>query len=94
MEIQTLMNGCLCYTARDNTELTLRHAFVVVPLSTYTHQPCIHKYCDFHYWWTEVAWYLKDQVNSNRVLKKLASHDLCYVKSWMTVDKPRTDEVD
>ena len=38
--------------------------------------------------------YLTDQVKSGLVLKKLATHVLCYVKSWMTVDEPRTDEVD
>ena len=77
MEIQTLMKGNLCYTTRDNAEVTLRHVFVVVPVSTYTHQPCIHKYCDSHHWWTAVAWYLTDQEKSDRVLKKLATHALC-----------------
>ena len=88
------MKGHLCYTTRDNSEVTLQHAVVVVPVSTYTHQPYIYKYCDLHYWWTAVEWYLKDQVKSNWVLKKLATHFLCYVKIWITVDKPRTAEVE
>ena len=62
--MQTLMKGHLCYTTSDNTEVTSRHAVVVIPVSTWTHQPCIHKYCDLRYWWTAVAWYLTDQVNS------------------------------
>ena len=37
---------------------------------------------------------LTDQVKSDQVLKKLANLALCSVKSQMTVDKPRTDEVD
>ena len=41
-----------------------------------------------------MAWYLRDQVNSDRVLKKLATHVLCYVNSWMTVDEPGTSELD
>ena len=41
-----------------------------------------------------MAWYLTDQVKSDRVLKKFATHALCYVKSWMIVEKPRTSEVD
>ena len=94
MEIQTLMKVHSCYITRDNAEVTLRHVVVVVPVSTLTHQPCIHKYCDFHHWWTMVVWYLTDQVKSDRVLKKLATHALCYVKSWMTVDEPRTAELD
>ena len=94
MEIQTLMKGHFCYKNRDNVEVTLWRAVVVVTVSTYTHQLCIHKYCDFHSWWTAVAWYLADQVNSNWVLKKLATHTLCYVKSWMTVDESRKAEVD
>ena len=61
MEIQTFMKGHSCYTTRDNAELILRHVVVVVPVSTWKHQPCIHKYCDFRYWWTAVAWYLTDQ---------------------------------
>ena len=84
----------LCYTTRNNSEVTLRHAAVVVPVSTETHQPCIHKYCDFHYWWTAVEWYLKDQVKSNQVLNNLATRAFYYVKIWMTVDEPRTSEVD
>ena len=83
-----------CCTSCDNAELTLRHAVVVVPVTTYTHQPCIHKYCDFHSWWTAMAWYLTDQVKSDQVLKKLATLAFCSVKSWMTVDKPRIAEVD
>ena len=34
MEIQTFMKGRSCYTTRDNSEVTSRHAFVVVPVST------------------------------------------------------------
>ena len=93
MEIQTLMKGHLCYITRDNAEVTLHNVVVVVPVSTYTHQPCIHKYCDFHYWWTAVAWHLTDQVKSDLVLKKLATNELCYVKIWITIDKNRTAEV-
>ena len=85
MEIQTFTKGHSCYTTRDNAEVTLKNVVVVVPVSTWTHQPCIHKYCDFHSWWTAVVWYLKDQVKSDRVLMKLATHALCYVESWMTV---------
>ena len=55
VEKQTLVKGHLCYTTRDNAEVTLRHAVVVVTVSTQTHQPCIHKYFDFHSWWTAVA---------------------------------------
>ena len=51
-------------------------------VSTWTHQQCIHKYYNFHYWWTAVAWYLTDQVKSEWILKKLASHALCYVKIY------------
>ena len=94
MEIQTLMKVHSCYTTHDNSEVTLQHAAVVEQVSTYKHQLCIHKYCDFHYWWTAVAWYLTDQVKSNKVLKKLETHALCYVKIWMTVDEPRTAELD
>ena len=94
VEIQTLMKVHVCYTTRDNAEVTLRHVVVVVPLSTQTHQPCIHKYCDFHYWWTAVAWYLMDQVKSYRVLKKLTTHALCYVKIWMNVDELSTADMD
>ena len=88
------MKGHLCYTTSDNAEVTLLHVVDVVMVSTYTHQPCIHKYCDFQYWWTAVAWYLMDQEKSDRVLKKLATHVLCYVKSWMTVGEPNTAELD
>ena len=91
MEIQTPTKGHSCYTTRYNAEVTLRHAFFVMPVSTKTHQPCIYKYCDLHYWWTAVAWYLKDQVKSNRVFKKLATNALCYVNIWMTIDKPHDD---
>ena len=94
MDIQTLIKGHSCYTTRDNDEVTLLHVVFVVPVPTYTHPPCIHKYCDFNSWWTAVAWYLTDQVKSERVLKKLATHELSYVKSWMTVDEPRTAELD
>ena len=41
-----------------------------------------------------MAWYLTDQVKSDQVLKKLATLELCSVKSWMTVDKPMTADVD
>ena len=74
------MMGHSCYTTRDNAELTYWYAVVVVPVSTQTHQPCIHKYCNFLYWWTTVAWYLTDQVNYEQVLKKFATHEFCYVK--------------
>ena len=33
MEIQTLMKSRLCYINCDNTEVTLHHAYVVVPVS-------------------------------------------------------------
>ena len=85
MEIQTLMKGYSFYTTRDNGELTVMHAVVVVLVSTYTYQPFIQKYCDFQSWWTEVAWYLTDQVKYDQLLKKLATLVICYVKSWMTV---------
>ena len=88
------MQGRLCYTASDNAEVALRHSVVVVPVSTKTHQTCIHKYCDFHYWWTAMEWYLMDQVKSDWVFKKLATHALCYVKSWMNVDEPMTSDLD
>ena len=88
------MKGHLCYTTRDNAELTLWRAVAVVPVSNQTHQPCIHKYCDYHYWWTKVAWYLTDQVKSDQVFKNLATHALCYVKSCMNVDELRTAEAD
>ena len=41
-----------------------------------------------------VAWYLMDQVKSDRLLYNIATRALCYVKSWMTVGEQRTDEVD
>ena len=85
------MKDCSCYTTRDNYEVTLRHAVVVVSESTYTHQPCIHIYSDFRYWWTVVAWYLMDQEKSDRLLKKLATRALCYVKRLMNINKPRKD---
>ena len=88
------MKGNLCYTTCDNSEVTLHHSVVIVPVSTYTHQLCIHKYCDLHYWWTAVAWYLTDRVKSDQLLKKLVTLVLCSVKSWMNVDKPSTAEVD
>ena len=94
MKIQSFMKGCSCYTNRDNAEVTLWHAVVIVPVSTSTHPPCIHKYCDFCSWWTAVAWYLTDQLKYDQVLKNLAALALCYVKSWMTVDETMTDEVD
>ena len=40
-----------------------------------------------------MAWYFMDQVKSDQVLKKLETHELCYVKSWMTVDEPRTADM-
>ena len=93
MEIQILMKGHPCYTTRDNAEVTLWHSVVVVTVSNYKHQPCIHKYWDLNYWWMAVAWYLKDQVKSNWVFKNLATRVLCYVKIWMTVDQPSTAEL-
>ena len=80
------MRGRLCYTTHDNAEVKLRNAVFVVPVSTYTHPPYMHKYCDLHYWWTAVAWYLTDQLNSDQVLKNLATLALCYVKILVTVD--------
>ena len=94
MEIQTLMKGHSCYTTHNNAEVTLWHAVVVVPVSTYTRPPCIHKYCNFRSWWTAVAWYLEDQLKSDQDLKKLVTMALCSVKIWMTVDDPRIAEVD
>ena len=94
MDIQTLMKGNSCYTTRDNSEVTLRNDVVIMPMSTYTDQPYIHKYCDLHYWWMAVAWYLTHQVKSDQVLKNLATLALCSVKIWMTVDETRTAEVD
>ena len=41
-----------------------------------------------------MAWYLTDQVKSEQVLKKLATHALCYVKICMTVEELRTTDVD
>ena len=89
-----IINGHSCYTTREYSEITLNNSVVIFLVSNYTHQPCIHKYCDFHYWWTAVAWYLTDQVKSDRLLKKLATHALCYVKSWITVDEPMIDELE
>ena len=87
------MKGHQCYTTRDNVEVTLWHAVTVVTVSTQTHPTYIHKYCDFCSYWKAVKWYLTDQAKSGQVLKKLATQALCSVKSWMTVDKPRTAEV-
>ena len=87
------MKDHLCYTTRDSDEVTLRHVTIVVTVSTYKHQPSIHKYCYFRYWWTAMAGYLKYQVKSDQVLKKLATHVLCYVKIWVNVDKPRKPDV-
>ena len=87
------MKGNLCYTTRDNAKVTLQRAVVFFLVSTYTHQPCIHKYFDFHAWWTVVAWYFKYQVKSEQLLKKLATLALFSVKSRMTVDEPRIAEV-
>ena len=86
VEIQTLMKGRPCYTNFDNSEVTLWSSVVVVPVSTQTHLPFIHRYCDFHYWWTVVAWYLTDQVKSDQVLKMLVTLALCSVKTWMTIE--------
>ena len=94
MEIKKIMKGCLCYKNRDNAEVKLWNAVVVVPVSTWTNPPCIHKYSDFCCWWKTVVWYLTDQMKSEQVLKKLVTLALCYVKSWMAVDEPRTEEVD
>ena len=93
MEIQTFMEGHPYYQTSDSTEVTLQHAAVFVPVSTYTHQPFIHKYCDFCYWWTSVACHLTDQVKSERILKKLETHMLCSLKICIAFDKPRTYEV-
>ena len=41
-----------------------------------------------------MARYLKDQVKFDRVLKKVATHVLCYVKSFMNVEEPRIAELD
>ena len=83
-----------CYTTLDSSEVTLRHDVVVVLVSTYTHQSYIHKYCNLYSCWTAVAWYLTDQVKSNQVLKNFATLELFSVKSWIAVNKPRTDDVD
>ena len=88
------MKGHSCYTTIDNAEVTLQYDVVLVTVSTQTHQPCIHKYCDFHSWWTAVAQYFTDQVKSDQVLKKLATLALCSMKIWITVDEPRTTGVD
>ena len=94
MEIQKLMKVHSCYTSRESYEVTLRHAVVLVTVSTLTHQPCVHIYCDFCFWWMALAWYLTDRVKSDQVLKNLATLVLCSVKIWINVDKPRTAEVD
>ena len=88
------MKDHLCHIPRDNANVTLWNAVVAVTVSTYTHQPCIHKYCDFHYWWTAMAWYLKDQVKSNWVLKKLETCAMCYLKIWITFDESMTAKLD
>ena len=41
-----------------------------------------------------MAWYLTDQVKSDRLLKNLAVHALCYMKSSMTPEEQRIAEVD
>ena len=87
------MKGHLCYTTRYNSGVTLRYDVVVFLVLTWTHEPCINKYCDFHYWWMAVAWYLTYQVKSNGVLKNIATHALCYVKICMTVEKECTYDV-
>ena len=79
--MHTLIKVHSCLTTRDNTEVTLQHTAAVVPVSTYTQQRCIHKYCDFHSWWTAV-----EQDKSDQLLKNLATHALCYMKIWMTFD--------
>ena len=89
-----MIKGRQCYTTCDNSEVTLWHTVVVVTVSTQTHPPCIHKYCDFCSWWTVVVWYLTNQLKSDQVLKKLVTMELCYVNIWMTVDEPRTANVE
>ena len=88
------MKDHFCYTTRDNAEVTLCNDVVIVPLSTQTHSLCITKYFDFRSWWMGVSWYLTYQLNSDQVLKKLVILAFFSVNSWMTVDKPRTVEVD
>ena len=41
-----------------------------------------------------MAWYLKYQLKSDQLLKKLVTLGLCYVKIWINVDEPRTAELD
>ena len=41
-----------------------------------------------------MAWYLTYEVDFDQVLKKLVTHVLCSVKIWLTVDEPRTADVD
>ena len=94
VEIQTLMNCHSCYKTCDNAKVTLQHAVDVVPVSVQTHEPCIHKYCDFQSCWTAVAGYLTNEVKSDQVLKNIATMQLCSVKIWINVDKPRKVEVD
>ena len=79
MEIQTFMKGRSCYTNRDNTEVKLWHDAVVVPVSTWIHSPYIHKYCDFHSWWTAVELYLIDQLKSDQVSKNLVTQSLTHL---------------
>ena len=40
-----------------------------------------------------MAWYLTDQLKYDQVLKKLVTMVLCYVKSWMTVEKLMTESI-
>ena len=94
MDIQISMKGHLCYTTHDNSEVTLWNAVVVLPVSTYKNQPCIHKYCNLHSWWTAVVCYLTDPVKYDQVLKNLATLALCSVKIWVTVEEPMTADVD
>ena len=88
------MKGRQLYTTRDNDEVTLCHAVLIVQVSTQTHKLCTHKYCDFRSWWTAVAQYLTDQLKYDQVLKNLMTLALCSVEIWMTVDEQKTAEVD
>ena len=67
------MKVCLCYKTLDNAEVTLCHAVAVALVSTYIHPPWIPKYCDFRSWWTSMAWYFTDQLNSDQVSKELVT---------------------
>ena len=39
-----------------------------------------------------MASYLKDQVNSDWLLKNIVAYALCYVNIWMNAEEPRTAE--